>query len=191
ENIVDEMGNAKEQHDGKVAPKTDNALKNNWFKQLLRPPTPDSEWNKCQLMVTPIDLSNFANNRLKLDKITKAYLVKAVYNLLKGTCQSSIVLEYNMEECFKALSDRRDWTNPEGDRCPYDLSKPLPLKGHPGHLTIPVEHLFNNNLEYLKLENIERKYITLIKDKGCEVNKQFGYGYLEEIVLRRVDVRSS
>ncbi|GJX57206.1 hypothetical protein Tco_0287103 [Tanacetum coccineum] len=43
-----------------------------------------------------------------------------------------IELEYNMKECFKALSDRLDWENTEGDRCPFDLSKPLPLKGHPG-----------------------------------------------------------
>ncbi|GJX19885.1 hypothetical protein Tco_0222562 [Tanacetum coccineum] len=132
ENIVDEMGNAKEQHDGEAAPKTDNAPKNNWFKQPLRPPTPDPEWNKCQVV----------NDQ-----------------------------------------PEQTWFN--------DLVKPLPLKGRPGHLTIPAGHLFNNNLEYLKLENMERKYITLIKDKGCEVNKQFGYWYLEEIVLRRVDVRSS
>nr|GEW84767.1 hypothetical protein [Tanacetum cinerariifolium] len=40
-----------------------------------------------------------------------------------------------MEECYKALSDQLDWNNPEGNRCPFDLSKPLPLKGHPCHLT--------------------------------------------------------
>ncbi|GJX94578.1 zf-CCHC domain-containing protein [Tanacetum coccineum] len=33
-----------------------------------------------------------------------------------------------MEECYKALSGQLDWNNLEGDRCPYDLSKPLPLK---------------------------------------------------------------
>ncbi|GJU68489.1 hypothetical protein Tco_1254748 [Tanacetum coccineum] len=67
-----------------------------------------------------------------------------------------------MEECYKALSDQLDWTNPEGDRCPYDLGKPLPLKGLPCHLTVPAEHFFNNNLEYLKSKNLERKYTTSI-----------------------------
>ncbi|GJX99507.1 hypothetical protein Tco_0356526 [Tanacetum coccineum] len=105
----------------------------------IHPPTLDTEWNKYQvvddqpkqpwfnnllsaqndslifdeLMATPIDFSNFAKNRLKLDKITKADLVGPVYNLLKGTCQSSIKLEYNMEECFKALTNRLDWENTE------------------------------------------------------------------------------
>ncbi|GKF35769.1 hypothetical protein Tco_0112527, partial [Tanacetum coccineum] len=123
ENIVDEMGNADKHPDGEAAPNND------WFKQPPRPPTPDPEWNKCQviddqpkqtwfndlvsaqkdpltfdkLMTTPIDFSKFAKNCLKLDKITKADLVEPVYNLLKGTCQSSIEFEYNMEECYKAL----------------------------------------------------------------------------------------
>nr|GFC73833.1 hypothetical protein [Tanacetum cinerariifolium] len=132
ENIVDEMGNAKEKPYSEIALKTNNAPKNNWFKQPSRPPTLNPEWNKCQvvddqpkqtwftdlvsaqkdlntfdeLMATPIDFSNFKKNRLKLDKLTKEYLVGPIYNLLKGTYQSSIELEYNMEECFKALSDR-------------------------------------------------------------------------------------
>nr|GEX36225.1 hypothetical protein [Tanacetum cinerariifolium] len=90
-----------------------------------------------ELMATPIDFSKFVKNQLKLDKITKAVLVGPIYNILKDTCQSSIELEYNMEECYKALSNRLDWTNPE-------------------------EHFFNNDPEYLKSENIEKKYTTLI-----------------------------
>ncbi|GKA94318.1 hypothetical protein Tco_0816356 [Tanacetum coccineum] len=146
ENIIDEMNNVDEQPDGEAAPNTNNGPKNDWFKQPPRPSTPNPEWNKCQV----------------LDKITKKVLVGPVYNLLKDICQSSIELEYNMEECYKALSDQLDWTNPEGDRCPFDLSKPLPLKGHPGHLTI----------------------LSVVRVK---VDKQFGYGCLENIVVRRAD----
>ncbi|GJV08578.1 hypothetical protein Tco_1346234 [Tanacetum coccineum] len=204
-------GNDDEDPNGEATPKTNNAAKNNWFKQPPRPPTLDLEWNKCQnsltfdeLTATPIDFSKFEKNRLKLDKITKAELVGPVYNLLKGTCQSSIELEYNMEECYKALFDQLDWKNPEGDQCPFDLSKPLPLKGHQGHLTIASEYFFNNYLEYLKSTNTERKYTTSItKTKATryefskhdiysplkilsvvsvKVNKLQGYGYLEEIV---------
>ncbi|GJX00708.1 hypothetical protein Tco_0184621 [Tanacetum coccineum] len=207
--------------------------KNNWFKQPPRPPTPDPEWNSCQviddqleqpwfnnrlsaqkdpltfeeLMATPIDFSNFAKNRFKLNKITKADLVGPVYNLLKRRCQSSIELEYNMEECFKALTDRLDWENLKGDRCPFDLSKPLPLKGRPGHLTVASERFFNNDLEYLKFTNFERKYTTsitklkavrfskhtvysalkILSVVSVKVGKLHGYGYLEEIVVRRAD----
>ncbi|GJU14815.1 hypothetical protein Tco_1142781 [Tanacetum coccineum] len=197
ENIVDEIGNADEQPDGEASLKTDNARRNNWFKQPPRPLTPDPEWNTCQVVDDQPQQTWFNDlNRLKLDKITKADLVRSIYNLLKGTYQSSIKLEYNMEECFKDLSDRLDWTSPEGDKYPYDLSKPLSLKGHPGHLTIPTEHFFNNDLEYLKSENMERiqsKWVTIkmllleFHIGDLSVDKQFGYGYLEEIVVRRAD----
>ncbi|GJR72531.1 putative exopolyphosphatase [Tanacetum coccineum] len=125
-------------------------------------------------MVTPIYFSKFAMNCLKLDKITKA-----------------------------------DLKNPEGDRFPYDLSKPLPLQGSPGHFTFLVDFFFNNNLEYLRTGNSERKYTTSItKTKAAKfskldvystmkilsvvsvkVDKQFGYGYLQEIVVRRADYK--
>ncbi|GKC14352.1 hypothetical protein Tco_1011134, partial [Tanacetum coccineum] len=124
ENIVDEMGNADEQPDV-----IDEQPEQTWFNTLVSAGKYPLTFDK--LMATPIDLSKFAKNHLKLDKITKADLVGPVYNLLKGTFQSSIELEYNMEECYKAISDQHDWTNPKGDRCPFDLSKPLPLKGHP------------------------------------------------------------
>ncbi|GKE62922.1 hypothetical protein Tco_1513289, partial [Tanacetum coccineum] len=53
------------------------------------------------------------------------------FNLLKGTCSSSIELEYNFQEWFNALTDKLDCNNLEGDRYPFDLSKPLPLQGPP------------------------------------------------------------
>ncbi|GJV86039.1 hypothetical protein Tco_1525937 [Tanacetum coccineum] len=100
-------------------------------------------------MATPIDFSNFAMNRLEIDKLTQEVLLGPVYNLLKGTCQSSIKLEYNMEECYTALIDRLDWENPE-------------------------EYFFNNDLEYLKLGSEERKYTTSItKTKATKYDLKF------------------
>ncbi|GJZ15856.1 hypothetical protein Tco_0551533 [Tanacetum coccineum] len=231
EEPVQENVNDADQLDGEAAPK------NNWFKQPPRTPTSDPEWNSCQvvddqpeqpwfnnllsaqkdpiifdkLMSTPIDYFKFAMNHLKTDMLTKSHLVGPVYNLLKGTCQSSIKLEYNMKECYKALSDQLDWNNPKGDRCPFDLSKPLPLKGHPSHLIVALEYFYNNDLEYLKSSDPEKKYttsITKIKAARYElvaqlnrfsnhdvfsplkilsvvsvkVDKLHGYGYLEEIM---------
>ncbi|GKC54125.1 hypothetical protein Tco_1076870 [Tanacetum coccineum] len=163
-----------------------------------KPPTSDPEWNKGkevdngqeqtwfndmlsaekalltfdELITTPIDFSNFAMNRMKIDKLTKAHLVGPVYELLKGTCETSIKLEYNIEECYKALSDQLDWNNPKGDCCPFDLSKPLPLKVHSGHLTVASEYFFNNDLEYLKSPDPEKQYtmsITKIKAARYEL----------------------
>nr|GEY75517.1 hypothetical protein [Tanacetum cinerariifolium] len=140
---------SNESSKGNTPPKAskadDAALKHGnpiWFKQPLRPPTPDLEWNKDKtindgpektwfsdlvnakndpltfedLMATPIDFLKFALNRLKINKLTKAVLVGHVYKLLKGTCQSVIELEYNMEECYRALTDQLDWTNPKGTK---------------------------------------------------------------------------
>ncbi|GJY86986.1 hypothetical protein Tco_0501012 [Tanacetum coccineum] len=135
-------------------------------------------------MATPIDFSKFAMNHLKLDKITKANLVGHVYQPRNGTCKSRIEQE-----------------------CPYSLSKPLPLQGSPGHLTIPVYFFFNNDLEYSRTGNSERKYtVSITKTKSVRlsrpdvfstikilsvfsvnIDKQLGYGYLQEIVVRRAD----
>nr|GEU70600.1 hypothetical protein [Tanacetum cinerariifolium] len=164
---------------------TNNPSRDTWFKQPPRSPNPDPEWNKRQvvtyqpkqpwfnhmvsaakdpltfdeLMATPIDFSTYAMNRLNLDNLTQEILVGPVYNLLKGTCTSSIELEYNMKECFKILTDRLNWNNPEGDHCPFDLTKPLPLKGHPGHLTVAAKYFFNNDLEFLKSLDPKKRVI--------------------------------
>ncbi|GJY56727.1 hypothetical protein Tco_0455842 [Tanacetum coccineum] len=58
----------------------------------------------------------------------------------------TIKLEYHFQECFNALTDRLDRNNPEGDRYPFDMSKPLPLQGHPSHLTVAADYFFNNDL---------------------------------------------
>ncbi|GKB87666.1 hypothetical protein Tco_0959938, partial [Tanacetum coccineum] len=42
--------------------------------------------------------------------------------------RSSIELEYHLEQRYLAFSKQLDWPNLEGDRCPYDLSKPVPLQ---------------------------------------------------------------
>ncbi|GJS47824.1 hypothetical protein Tco_0597945 [Tanacetum coccineum] len=166
----------------------DKILNQDWFKQPPRPPTPNPEWNKRQvvldqpkqpwfnqmvsatkdpltlndLMTTPIDFSKYVLNRLKIDNLTQDLLLGLAYNLLKGTCTSSIELEYNFQECFNALTDKLDWNNPKGDHYPFDLSKPLPLQGSPGHLTVAVDYFFNNDLEYLKTSDLEKTCTTSI-----------------------------
>ncbi|GJZ27602.1 hypothetical protein Tco_0572249 [Tanacetum coccineum] len=122
------------------------------------------------------------------------------YNLLKDTCTSSMELEYNFQECFNALTDKLDWNNPKGYHYPFDLSKPLPLQGRLGHLTIAADYFFNNDLEYLKYSDPERTsqmnkfskqnvYSTqkILGVKSVSVKKLHGYGHLEEVVVKRAD----
>ncbi|GJX30733.1 retrovirus-related pol polyprotein from transposon TNT 1-94 [Tanacetum coccineum] len=76
----------------------------------------------------------------------------------------SIELEYNFQECFNTFTNKLDWNNLEGDRYPFDLSKPLPLQGPPGHRTVAI-----------------------LGVKSVSVKKLHRYGHLEEIVVKRSD----
>ncbi|GKC06922.1 hypothetical protein Tco_0998532 [Tanacetum coccineum] len=113
-----------------------------------------------ELMSTPIDFSANVINHLKIDNLTQEYLVGPVFNLLNGTCISRVELEYNIEECYKAVTGRLDWNNPEGKKYPFDLNKPLPLIMDRDRQVVPVDYFINNNLEYLREGSSSKKYTT-------------------------------
>ncbi|GJY36004.1 hypothetical protein Tco_0421382 [Tanacetum coccineum] len=113
-----------------------------------------------ELMSTPIDFLAYVMNHLKIDKLTQEHLVGPTFNLLKGTCKSHVELEYNFKECYKALTDRLDWNNPEGKEYPFDLSKPLPLIMVLGRQVVHVDYFINNDLEYLRGGSSSKKYTT-------------------------------
>nr|GFD17652.1 hypothetical protein [Tanacetum cinerariifolium] len=113
-----------------------------WFSQQKKPPTPDRDWNKTlstthgsiqpwiselakrtdsrsffnELMDTPVDFSNFLMNRLKVDTLTPELLVGPTYELMKGSCESLVELEFLLEEVYKATTNQLDWVNPEGQQ---------------------------------------------------------------------------
>ncbi|GJU50435.1 hypothetical protein Tco_0863320 [Tanacetum coccineum] len=86
-----------------VGKEVDNGQEQTWFNDMLSDAKDPLTFD--ELIATPIDFYNFTMNRLKIDKPTKAHLVGPVYELLKDTCQGSIKLEYNIEECYKVLSN--------------------------------------------------------------------------------------
>ncbi|GJY52039.1 hypothetical protein Tco_0442886 [Tanacetum coccineum] len=121
-----------------------------------------------------------------------------------------------MEECHKMLTDQIDWANPEGDQVMIDISRPMPLSGPPGHVTIQTQFFFNNDLDYLPYGNkgnrqalsISKMKATRYHDFGLELlipehmwindvctydisasyaYSRYGYDYLKEITLRRDD----
>nr|GEX73008.1 hypothetical protein [Tanacetum cinerariifolium] len=98
------------------------------------------------LIATPIDFSKYVSNGLNIENLTQDILLGPALDLLKGTCSSSIKLEYNLQECFNALTDKLDCNNPEEYHYSFDLSKPLSLLGPPGHQTIAADYFFNNDL---------------------------------------------
>ncbi|GJU14699.1 hypothetical protein Tco_1142665 [Tanacetum coccineum] len=120
-------------------PNVETSSKHDWFKKPERHPTPYPDWNVRkqidfrppqtwisqiakaekphlsfdELISTPIDFSKFVMNHLKIDNLRQQHLVGPTFNLLKGTCKSRVELEYHFEECYRAITDHLDWTNPE------------------------------------------------------------------------------
>nr|GEY00291.1 hypothetical protein [Tanacetum cinerariifolium] len=114
-----------------------------------------------------------------VQNLTQEILVGPTFKLLKGTCKSLTELEYHLEECSKATTKRLDWHNPEGKPYPFDLSKPLMyIRYHQGRQVIPQDFFINNDLEYLKGEDLSRR---------ISIMKKYDYGNMEEIEFFRED----
>ncbi|GJS60170.1 hypothetical protein Tco_0654954 [Tanacetum coccineum] len=103
-----------------------------------------------ELMSTLIDFSSYVLNGLKIKNLTQEILLGPAFRLLKGTRSNYAELEYDFEECYKALSEKLDWENPEGGDYPFDLSKPLPLITRGKRQRVPFEFFINNDLKYLQ-----------------------------------------
>nr|GEV54936.1 hypothetical protein [Tanacetum cinerariifolium]GEW02330.1 hypothetical protein [Tanacetum cinerariifolium] len=182
QNQESDLDNTDDQPNVKAAPKHD------WFKKPKRPSTPNLDWNVRksvdfrppqnwiikiaqakkpplsfnELISTLINFSAYVMNNLKIDNLTQDILVGSAYNLLKGTCRSFVELEYNFEECYKAVTDRLNWNNPKGNEYLFDFSKPLPLIMDRGRQVILVGYFINNDLEYLNGGSSTKKYTTSI-----------------------------
>ncbi|GJR02873.1 hypothetical protein Tco_0525857 [Tanacetum coccineum] len=61
-----------------------------------------------ELMSTPIDFSVFIMNGLKINNLTQETLLRPAFRLLKSTYSNYAELEYDFEECYKALSEKLD-----------------------------------------------------------------------------------
>nr|GEU52918.1 hypothetical protein [Tanacetum cinerariifolium] len=111
----------------------------------------DSRSSFNELMDTPVELSAFLTNRLKVNTLTPELLAGLTYEVMKGSCKSLVELEFFLEEVYKATTDQLDWNNTEGQQYPHNLLKPLPLipNSRVRHV-IPFDHFINNDLEYLR-----------------------------------------
>ncbi|GKA60312.1 hypothetical protein Tco_0759719 [Tanacetum coccineum] len=224
----DQEGNLGDNED---EPRNETASRRDWFKKPTPPQEPtDPDWNIGkttqeeptqnwlmtlaastdkslkdfdELMSTPIDFSGYILNGLKIKNLTQEILLGPAFRLLKGTRSNYAELEYDFEECYKALSEKLDWENPEGDDYPFDLSKPLPLITHGKRQRVPFEFFINNDLKeqrksfYAFARGMQSRgmqsrgdvYSTkrILAVTHVSVMRKHGYGYLEEIVVRRVD----
>ncbi|GJZ84753.1 hypothetical protein Tco_0650092 [Tanacetum coccineum] len=166
--------------DNEDEPRNETASRRDWFKKPTPPQEPtDPDWNIGkttqegptqnwlmtlaaststdkslkdfdELMSTPIDFSSYVLNGLKIENLTQEVLLGPAFRLLKGTRSNYAELEYDFKECYKALSEKLDWENPEGGDYPFDLSKPLPLITRGKRQRVPFEFFINNDLKYLQ-----------------------------------------
>ncbi|GJS92857.1 hypothetical protein Tco_0799825 [Tanacetum coccineum] len=96
-------------------------------------------------------------------------LLGPAFRLLKGTRSNNAELEYDFEECYKALSENLIWENPEGGDYPFDLTKPLPLVMRRNCQKVLVDYFFNNDLKYLQGGILSMTYTTsLTKTKAAQ-----------------------
>ncbi|GJZ63915.1 hypothetical protein Tco_0620336 [Tanacetum coccineum] len=190
--VIDSVGDDVDRDDNKTQdtsePKTRKTMNPDWFKQPPRPPTPDPEWNKRQavldqpaqpwfnqmvfttedpltfndLMATPIDFSKYILNGLKIENLTQDILLGPAFNLLKGTCSSSIELEYNFQECFNVS---------------------------PGHQTVTADYFFTNDLEYLKTSDPEVTYTPSITKTKVARYKIKGIEYMVLTLWSTINMR--
>ncbi|GKB91205.1 hypothetical protein Tco_0963477, partial [Tanacetum coccineum] len=128
---------------------------------------------------TPIDFSAFAMNRLKLNKITRVDLVGPVFNLLKGTYKSCVELEYNMEECYDALTDQLDWANPEERTYSSSITKTPAARYTMEGIEDMIPTLWSPIIISYD------KDATLGISHWTTTSTRSGYGYLKEIIVRR------
>nr|GEU77871.1 retrovirus-related Pol polyprotein from transposon TNT 1-94 [Tanacetum cinerariifolium] len=144
-----------------------------WIRELAKLSDSRSSFN--ELMDTPLDFSNFLINWLKVDTLTPKLLAGPTYELMKGSCKSLVELKYHLEEVFKATTDQLDWVNPEGQQYPHNLLKPLPLiPNNRGRRVIPFKHFINNDLEYLRGEDLVPRTMWIEEPIGYDKHALWG-----------------
>ncbi|GJR07551.1 hypothetical protein Tco_0790203 [Tanacetum coccineum] len=141
----------------------------------------DPEENK--LLQKTRDMGSFIKwycKRIRKSKLTKGDLEGPAFKLVKLFHKNNISLQFQMEECHLLLIDKIDLTNLEGNRVVPDVSKPLPLVGPPGQVTIQTQYLFNKDLEYLVSGDKEKRNALSISKLKAAYYIDFR---LEELVL--------
>nr|GEV35531.1 hypothetical protein [Tanacetum cinerariifolium] len=119
-------------------------LTNNWASALVSnylPPPEDS------LLAQTDDIATFMDwfcKRRGITELKPQDLEGPAYEIVKVFHPDVIHIQYQIKECHKLLTDSVDHPILR-----HNVSKPLPLGGPPGQVTIQSDFFFNKNLEYL------------------------------------------
>ncbi|GJW74772.1 hypothetical protein Tco_0134142 [Tanacetum coccineum] len=141
-------------------------LKQDVWKPLLeedRPATPEPAWS-IPSSDLPVPMNNWASalrwfcKKQGITELTQKDLEGPAFEIVKVFHPNVIHLQYQMEECHKLLTDKVD-----DAIIRYNVSKPLPLDGQPGQVTIQADFFFNKDLEYLRYGSKGGKSAFLIR----------------------------
>ncbi|GJS00556.1 hypothetical protein Tco_0317064 [Tanacetum coccineum] len=168
-------------------------LKQSWWKPLTEdiPATPEPAWNipssdltmptnnwasslkstyaplqENSLLAQTGDMTMFMDwycKRQGITHLTLQDLEGPAFKIVKVFHPDVIHLQFQMEECHKLLTDQVD-----DPILRYNVSKPLPLGGKPGHVTIQPDFFFNKDLEYLRYgRKVGRLALSISKMKAA------------------------
>ncbi|GJS18098.1 hypothetical protein Tco_0412570 [Tanacetum coccineum] len=135
----------------------------------------DPEENK--LLQKTGDIGSFINwycKQIGKLKLVKADLEGPTYKLVKPFHKNNVSLQFQMEECHLLLTDQINLMNLEGNRVVHDISKPLPLGGPAGQVTIQTQYFFNKDPEYLVSCDKERRNALSISKLKAAYYPDFG-----------------
>ncbi|GJV96671.1 putative reverse transcriptase domain-containing protein [Tanacetum coccineum] len=165
-----------------------------WLNEMIQAEKPPLTFD--ELMSTLIYFSVFAINRLKLSKITRADLVGPVFNLLKGhkspvdmnkplplqdkEGRLTILVEFFFNNDLKYLKAGNKERTPV--IIAYDKDAALRIS-HWG----PQRQQYYRAMINQKSKHEVFSTIRILSVVSIKIEKRSGYGYLEEIVARRVD----
>ncbi|GJZ42380.1 hypothetical protein Tco_0589266 [Tanacetum coccineum] len=108
-------------------------------------------------------------------ELTQADFEGQAYEVVKAFYPDVVHLQFQMEECHKMLTDQIDWANPEGDQVRIDISRPLPLSGPPGHLTLAASEKDFKKLYPSDFEDLNRLLL-----QGWDAT---GYEYKHDYII--------
>nr|GEY45941.1 histone deacetylase 14 [Tanacetum cinerariifolium] len=103
---------------------------------------------KDSLLAQTNDIATFMDwfcKRRGINEFKPQDLEGPAFEIVKFFHPGVIHLQYQMEECHKLLTDHVDDLILR-----HNVSKPLPLGGSPGQVTIQSDFFFNKDLEYLR-----------------------------------------
>ncbi|GJR16777.1 hypothetical protein Tco_0965304 [Tanacetum coccineum] len=118
---------------------------NNWASALASTYAPPPE---NLLLAQTGDMAIFMDwfcKKQRITELTQKDLEGPAFKIIKVFHPNVIHLQYQREECHKLLTDQVD-----DAIIRYNVSKPLPLGGQPGQVTIQAAFFFNKDLEYLR-----------------------------------------